>query len=204
MITYDAVNPPGPAVPMPRPPRMVSPARDARYRYRSSPPEVPFQWRSVDDSGEFRLQVALDDTFEQFGPLDHSGDPGIGPIGQPRAAVAQIRHEAEEEQLVAESLVTDHEDVSPGEVVVERLAADRGVGVPHAWSPAVIVPTVGEAAERQQDVRSAVARGGVIGRDVERRVIKLQRLFPPAQYLMVFALLDRASAWRASSASAWS
>lgn len=56
---------PGPPVPLPEPPELLSPSDGAVLRYRELPPQVAFRWSTVKGSECYHLQVARDQGFKR-------------------------------------------------------------------------------------------------------------------------------------------
>ena len=63
MVSFDEENAPGTPVLLPRQPELIVPHDGAAYRYRDAPPQIEFEWKPLDDTTEFRVQIARDAGF---------------------------------------------------------------------------------------------------------------------------------------------
>lgn len=63
-IVFDAESFPGDFTPLPPAPALVEPVGGRTILYRSTPPEIGFRWKAVDDDTLYRLTIARDGAFE--------------------------------------------------------------------------------------------------------------------------------------------
>ncbi len=66
MVSFDPTHPPSQPVPLPKPPTLVSPVDGRSFRFRAAPPRVSFSWQSIDETKEFRVQIARDPRFDEI------------------------------------------------------------------------------------------------------------------------------------------
>jgi hypothetical protein len=63
-LTVVGAEPPGVPLPLPSPPELLSPGHAAALAFRSAPPRVPFRWRAQDGADAYRIEIALERSFE--------------------------------------------------------------------------------------------------------------------------------------------